>query len=367
MDTQDLRRTGWMETLVAGPGGKLLVRVLGNGRCPARDFLDGMPTHLRKRFRRTFRTFTEKGMDIAANGLFKPLDGPGNLWSFKQHDHRLYATRGPNTLAGAPVLLLLHGWVKDKDGRAGSGREESREIGKARAAVEQYIWSWALLDPSVKPAPLEPPSFTPRPARRVLETRPVTARSPGPTPASILDQAVTYITIKDLAEATGESPAVLRGLLKRRRLPGSKVLDPRGTHGWPAGLKDDLVRRISEWKGKAERRWRGLDPEVYRKAEGVYACPRCGREFERGLQVHGHLSHCKRVAAPAVPVEPAVVEATDTPVMSEKELKRMAEHVIAGKARPEEFAQAVEVRNQRVRNLEQELRRLKGPRKGGRR
>lgn len=67
---------------------------------------------------------------------FHPLHGDGKpLWELKEHDHRLYCVRIP-VGAGRIDLVLLNGWIKDKNGRT---EREDREIEKAKKLYKEFL------------------------------------------------------------------------------------------------------------------------------------------------------------------------------------------------------------------------------------
>ena len=67
---------------------------------------------------------------------FRPLHGDGKpLWELKEHDHRLYCVRIP-VGSGQVNLVLLSGWIKDKQGKTD---RERREIEKAKNLYEEFL------------------------------------------------------------------------------------------------------------------------------------------------------------------------------------------------------------------------------------
>ena len=93
-------------------------------------------TKMRKRFDGEFDAISKMGVQYCNNQRFKPLSKQGKpLWEFKEHDHRLYCARIA-TRAGKIVVILLDGWVKDKEGRT---QREQREIDKALQLYGEFL------------------------------------------------------------------------------------------------------------------------------------------------------------------------------------------------------------------------------------
>ena len=90
---------------------------------------------MRNRFLGQFWALT-KDAGYVNHQRFRPLRDKGKpLWEFKEHDHRLYCIRLAVGVDRIDVVLLS-GWVKDKDGRTG---REDREIEKARGLNEEFL------------------------------------------------------------------------------------------------------------------------------------------------------------------------------------------------------------------------------------
>ena len=145
--------------LLQGPRGRLEVYTRPSGRTPFEEFRKPVESHIWERFVRIFGRFQQEGMGIAGNSVFKPLTGRGKgIWEWKQFDHRLYAFRGPDYGTAARVVLL-NGWVKDKDNSIGGGVEDNRQIEKAIALRDECLTDavWAEAPPALEvPAPVEP-------------------------------------------------------------------------------------------------------------------------------------------------------------------------------------------------------------------
>ena len=106
-----------------------------NGRCPARDFLEGLDSKMANKFKGPFDAIMKTGADYCNQVRFKPLSGQGKpLWEFKEHDHRLFCHR--RVVEQAVQIVLLSGWVKDKKGK---GKEEEREIKRAKDLEREFL------------------------------------------------------------------------------------------------------------------------------------------------------------------------------------------------------------------------------------
>lgn len=106
------------------------------GRCPAEEFLDECPRPIRKTFEHQFGAVSIMGASYELHQRFHPLHDAGKpLWEFKKHDHRLFCVR--EVAGGSVTIVLLNGWVKDKEGRAAA--QEAREIAKAKSLYEEYL------------------------------------------------------------------------------------------------------------------------------------------------------------------------------------------------------------------------------------
>lgn len=131
-----------LEIVESGPKGMVVAYVRPNDRSPAQDFLSETPPHLLSRFRRVFAQFGQEGWSTASQLSFKPLNGNGKgIWTFKEHDHRLMCFRGPDQ-GSRETVVLLSGWVKDKDAGLAGSNEERREIEKAltlRSECEESV------------------------------------------------------------------------------------------------------------------------------------------------------------------------------------------------------------------------------------
>lgn len=92
---------------------------------------------MRQRFKGQFHALSTSVSPVSYvnQERFRPLQKDGKpLWEFKEHDHRLYccrAVKGPRL-----IVVLLNGWVKDKEGK---GKQEAREIQKALNLYAEFI------------------------------------------------------------------------------------------------------------------------------------------------------------------------------------------------------------------------------------
>lgn len=129
--------TGYREIVVRdGPKGRVVAYERPNGRAPALQVFDKAPTPIQKRLYRICNRFAWHGFSIADNDTFKrnTNDGQG-LWVLKAHDHRVYAFRENNLADGRELLVLLSGWVKDKDFTI----EERHNIASAQRLRQEYL------------------------------------------------------------------------------------------------------------------------------------------------------------------------------------------------------------------------------------
>jgi len=93
---------------------------------------------MNRRFNGQIRALADMGgAEYENHQRFCPLHGAGKpLWEFKEHDHRLYCARITRP-AGRPLdVVLLSGWIKDKKGK---GKEETREIDKAKSLYNEFL------------------------------------------------------------------------------------------------------------------------------------------------------------------------------------------------------------------------------------
>ncbi len=68
---------------------------------------------------------------------FKALIGNGKpLWEFKEFDHRLYCFRRPDASNVGVDVVLLDGWVKDKQGR---NKQEISKVASAQSLLAEFL------------------------------------------------------------------------------------------------------------------------------------------------------------------------------------------------------------------------------------
>jgi len=107
----------------------------GAHRCPAEDFLKEIEKPMRKRFLGQLDALSKQGSEYVNQQRFRSLHGAGKpLWELKEHDHRLYCVR--NVVGATIVVILLSGWIKDKEGRT---EREDREIEKAQRIYGEFM------------------------------------------------------------------------------------------------------------------------------------------------------------------------------------------------------------------------------------
>jgi hypothetical protein len=123
-------------THITGTLARIAKYVRQNGKCPAREFLDGIEQKMRKRFEGQFDALTKIGAEYINGQRFTPLRGQGKpLWEFKEHDHRIYCFRRvvpPNKVD----IILFSGWIKQKSGKT---NKEGREIERAQLIMEEFL------------------------------------------------------------------------------------------------------------------------------------------------------------------------------------------------------------------------------------
>jgi hypothetical protein len=89
---------------------------------------------MQRKFAGQFDALTKQGSRYCNQERFRPLRDKGKpLWEFKEHDHRLYCLRIAKQ--ESVLAVLFSGWIKDKKGK---GREEAREIEKAKSLYEEF-------------------------------------------------------------------------------------------------------------------------------------------------------------------------------------------------------------------------------------
>lgn len=89
---------------------------------------------MRNKFLGLFHAVTKIGTGYVNDQRFKALVRDGKpLWEFKEHDHRIFCRRAEE---GRFVrILLLHGWIKDKNGRTA---HEQREVQHALMLLHEF-------------------------------------------------------------------------------------------------------------------------------------------------------------------------------------------------------------------------------------
>jgi hypothetical protein len=291
--------------VVNGEKARVSIYVRPGGKSPAHEFLTSAFHHLKKRYDRFFEQFGRLGMLLVSDHQFKPLTDRGKgLFAIKQHDHRLFAYRGPDD-RGKPHLVLLNGWVKDKDSSKGGCPEERREMDRAMALAKECQESvrWLAEPESTMPkAPTYDPNSQPPaeesspPAPRVVVPPPPETTAGPVVPVPSLEElnksrdSTDPLTTKALATLSGVPISAIWSMTRRGLLPGF-------LHGlnqvliWPWDKADDLVNVIR--KERLRTKAKQEVGQEYANKFGTYSCPRCGAEFPRGVQVKSHMTKCK--------------------------------------------------------------------------
>lgn len=214
-----------------GPKGRVVAYERPNGRAPSLQVLAKAPAQVAKRLTRTCNRFAWHGFSIVDNDSFKRNTREGSgLWALKAHDHRIYGFREANLVDGREVLVLLSGWVKDKDFTI----EERHQIASAQRLRTEYLALVGLvphgtvfgtLGPlsesycpqtiGLRPAPVVPPKvrIVPPQVRPLRETQPLVEQIappedvPPPVPATkeepmpeVEIKSVPYFHVTKLAE-----------------------------------------------------------------------------------------------------------------------------------------------------------------------
>lgn len=106
-----------------------------NGRCPSREFFDGLDQRTAKKFKGSFDALTKQGASYQNQQRFTPLHKLGKpLWEFKEFDHRFYCYR---SITGNFVhIILFNGWIKEKVGKT---QKEDREIERATNLYKDFL------------------------------------------------------------------------------------------------------------------------------------------------------------------------------------------------------------------------------------
>ena len=115
-----------VKSILEGLKGDVFSFVRANGRCPARQFLNGIHASMRLRFQGSFQCFGKMGQSYVNDERFQPLADEGKpLWVYKEDSLRICCSRAP---AGEKIrVVLFNGWEKSK----GKKGQESREIAAA--------------------------------------------------------------------------------------------------------------------------------------------------------------------------------------------------------------------------------------------
>jgi hypothetical protein len=336
---------------MTGQKARILVFVTAAGRCPAADFLKEAPRHLRKRFMRAFGLLVREGLSTATSvRQFKPLSNGGTgLWSWKEHDQRLYAFRGRN--AGDRVqFVLLCGWTKDKDAGVSGSNEERNQIAKA-LALRDVCYSlpdtvWQLSD-AVGSEMSGPPSVAPDlqyQQEEPVEQETVQQSDPGTTLPT--KKPGETVNLSELAKLSGINDKTLWHWVAR-----THVLEapPRvnGRYAWKWEDVDAVVAKIHEIGKTSPSR------AVQAASSGVVPA---SAPF---------LSSCTEIPEPVDPKvaqEPVVLTAAVERfgVPTRFKLLKLAEEVVDGKRMVSEFTDAASRYRQEVERLEMELRMLRG-------
>jgi hypothetical protein len=98
--------------------------VRGNGRCPARDFMDAQNQRERAKLTALFERFSDHGPPHKER--FKKVEG--NIHAFKSYQIRVFCAYAPGYR-----VILLYGLIKKRD------RYKSREIKKAKRLLQEWI------------------------------------------------------------------------------------------------------------------------------------------------------------------------------------------------------------------------------------
>jgi hypothetical protein len=97
--------------------------------------LQSVEGRMMKRFSGQFDALSKVGAGYVNDERFRPLRHAGKpLWEFKEHDHRLYCAR--QAASSGIVVVLLSGWIKQKEGKSG---REAREIQRALNLYAEYM------------------------------------------------------------------------------------------------------------------------------------------------------------------------------------------------------------------------------------
>lgn len=386
---------GELRMVAGGPKGRLEHYVRANGRSPYEEFREASALPLWERFQRVFARFLDEGLAIAGNGVFKPLTGRGKgIWEFKQFDHRLYAFRGPD-YGKAARLVLLNGWIKDKDASIGAGIEENRQIEKAIAMKAECLaavaWAEATPEPVAPASAQEPSSGTEDEdvdGDEIEMPQPTTER-PGYLDLVAVtkclgvqrkrlrrwiergqlspdfDDGKTVWWAKENIEALAERVAKLQAAAGKQQPepPGlAEPEEPRGMEEEPPAdgthlstrevaarlgiSKDALIRAIGKGviSPDGRRSWRGPNPCYVWKEESLPGL------FEKLNE------HAKGGGMAA----PAMQGTTPPAALTKQQLLTLAEEVIDGKAKPREFTDKLAEYRRYAGWLEAELKRMRG-------
>lgn len=315
---------GVLESVREGQKGQILCYVRPNRRSPARDFREKMPPQLRQKFNHTFRMLCAEGLTAAArhDSLAPLMDVGKGLWAFKEFDHRFLAFRAP-TSNGVDRMVLLAGCVKERTRDANQDRaivramqlmEECRTTVDWAAAAAPYgstkldetpLTLGEVLLESETPEPQEPKEV-PVEEPTVGVTAAEVTRAINGTPSFYEN-----VTFAELTKRTGVCYGTLNTWYKRGKLPPAQK-DGRSIY-WPPADGPALLAKVLELAAASN------------KFPGPGTCKD----------------------------QPA-------PVMTKKELMKMADRVIEGRAKAEDFVSAVAAHREHAKKLETELKRLLG-------
>jgi hypothetical protein len=366
---------GVLESVRAGEKGKILVYVRPNRRSPARDFRQKMTETIRGRFNHVFRQVCSEGLTKAASHFrLAPLtkDGKG-LWSFKEADCRFFGFRAP-TSNGLDQVVLLNGWVKDHT----DSIVEKRVIAQALMLKDECL---KLVDWVAEPVPYGSTKMNSEPLplaeqlafqkdptpeevakHEELQSTEVPEAKPGDVlfidevcgpfskekqqelmrfaeaQAHKLEEPPARATVTTLVALSGAKRDMVQRLLNAGKLPGGEQSGWNNKWSWPWAKVDELVAII---KGHAAAPRKGGQHLL--QADGKYHCPRCDKPFDTGGQAAAHLTHCSAVSGV---------------VLTRVELLKLAEKVIDGKCKLEDFGRAIEIHNLKVKELAAAVKKL---------
>ena len=356
---------GLLVLVASGEKGVVSHYVRPNGKCPSREFLDGAFAHLKTRYTRFFKQFEQLGMLLVSDHLFKPLTDRGkNLFVIKQHDHRFFCTRVQDLPGEKHHLVLLNGWVKDKDrGRAG-GVEERREMDRALTLSKECQASVDWLVTPLVGFPVAKPEPTPQQTldeayMQLMSTPP----PPEPAPVAKTRNTDEPLTTSVLANLAGVTSAAVLSISGRGLLPG--FTKETGRIIWPWDKVDDLVAAIHKAREMSQSQPQAKTIGQHLKTpEGDYACPSCGRKFPTGGGAFAHSGRCK--LKPKVDQLPLVAKTAKDPEITKFVLLNRFSDILDGKYKVDLFTDMGQLASQvskwrnEIDKVEAMLRKLKG-------